>query len=134
MKEEIVSVAEDQKAETNFAFAAGMAKRMGMRRKNDLTTLRFGQPVILVTTTGVTVSTVRSTHGREDNYRYDIYSVDETQLCSYTFNRIPGSSDTEPVWEETPAIETSLPDGAILYAGRIPKNKTRSTRKTSTRY
>lgn len=129
-----MSITDEQNAKANFAFAAGMAKRMGMRRKNDLTTLRFGQPVILATATEVSVGTIRSTHGREDGYRYDIYSMDETKLCSYTFNRIPGSSDTEPLWEETPIIETTLPEGAVLYAGRIPKNERRSTRKTSTRY
>lgn len=129
-----MSITEEQKAETVFAIAADMAKKLGMRRKNDMTTLKFGQPVMLVTATGYTVSTIRSTHGREDGYRYDLYIMDETQLCSYTFNRLPGSSDTEPRWEETPIIETTLPEGAVLYAGRIPKNTIRSTRKTSTRY
>lgn len=129
-----MSITDEQKAKAIFAFAAGMAKKLGMRRKNDMTTLRFGQPVILVTATGAAVGTIRSTHGREDDYRYDIYSMDETKLCSYTFNRIPGSTDAEPLWEETPIIETTLPEGAVLYAGRIPKSERRSTRKTSTRY
>lgn len=129
-----MSIVEENKVKAIFAVAADMAKKLSMRRKNDMTTLKFGQPVMLVTATGCTVGTIRSTHGREDDYRYDIYSMDETKLCSYIFNRIPGSTDIEPLWEETPIIETTLPKGAVLYAGRIPKNTLRSTRKTSTRY
>lgn len=129
-----MSITADQKTENVFALAAETAKKLGMRRKNDMTTLRFGQPVMLVTATGATVGTIRSTHGREDDYRYDIYSMDETKLCSYTFNRLPESTDSEPLWEETPVIETTLPEGAVLYAGRIPKSELRSARKTSTRY
>jgi hypothetical protein len=129
-----MSITAEQKAETIFALAADMAKKLGMRRKNDMTTLRFGQPVMLVTEAGFTVSTIRGTHGREDDYRYDIYSMDETKLCSYTFSRVPGSSDSDPCWEETPIVETSLPEGVVLYAGRIPKSELRTTRRTSTRY
>lgn len=129
-----MSVTDVQSADNVFATASTMAKKLGMRRKNDMTTLKFGQPVMLVTATGYTVSTIRSTHGREDNYRYDIYIMDETPLCSYTFNRLPGSSDAEPLWEETPIVETTLPEGAVLYAGRAPKSKLSFARQTSTRY
>jgi hypothetical protein len=129
-----MSIATKTKTETVFALAADKAKELGMRRKNDMTTLRFGQQVMLTTANGITLGTIRSTHGREDTYRYDIYSMDETKLCSYTFNRVPGSTDIEPLWEETPIVETSLPEGAILYAGRIPKTKRPSYRNPSARY
>lgn len=130
-KEETVSVAENPDV---FATAKDMAKKRGMRRKNDMTTLRFGQPVLMVTSTGITVGSIRSTHGQEDGYRYDIYILNETKLCSFTFDRILSNNGKESHWAETPVIETGLPEGAVLYAGPAPKNNPRSTRKPGTRY
>lgn len=117
-----------------FANAADMAKTLGMRRKNDLTTLRFGQPVLMVTPAGITVGNIRNTFGREDGYRYDMYILNNTTLCTFTFNRLPNSIGKESLWEETPSVEMTLPEGAILYAGRIPKSELRSTSKTNRRY
>lgn len=111
-----------------FTTASKLAKKLRMKREDDMTTLRFSQPVMIVTETGIVSGTIRSTHGREDDYRYDTYSLDEITLCSYTFNRLPGSTDTETIWEETPTIEMTLPEGAILYAGRIPKSKIKPVR------
>lgn len=131
MEEKKMSVTEKQ---DNFVAAADMAKQHGMRRKNDLTTLKFGHPVIMVTEDAITVGTIRSTHGRENDYRYDHYILENTTLCSYTFNRIPGSSEESPEWEETPVVEVTLPEGAVLYAGRAPKELRKSPRKPGYRY
>jgi hypothetical protein len=117
-----------------FATAAEMAKQLGMRRKKDMSSLKYGQTVIMVTESEITTGYIRSTHGQENDHRYDIYILENTTLCSYTFHRLPGSTDEEPAWEETPTIEMTLPEGAVLYAGRAPKDTRKSTRKSSTRY
>lgn len=119
-KESKMSITDDQVAETTTKFAAEMALALGMALEEDMTTLREGQRVMMVTATGIVVGKIRVAHVEAPSARMDWYLLDDTVLseskmsekvlCKYRF----GANGNGGFFEE-PDIVCSLPEGAVLY-------------------
>lgn len=115
-----MSITDEQVAETIFDVAAEMAKTLGMTPEEDMTELREGQRVMMVTSTGIVVGKIRVARQEQKTVRYETYllmdaitppqSFSEIRLCKYMFW---ADGHGEP--SKGPDIACSLPDGAALY-------------------
>lgn len=117
-----MSSTDDQIAETTFEIAAEMALALGMTPEEDMTILREGQSVMMVTATGIVIGKIRvaRVESGAGNARFETYLLNdsilspsqfsETRLCKYMFLR-----NAEGDWNEEADIVCSLPEGAALY-------------------
>jgi hypothetical protein len=115
-----MSITDTEVAEATMVAAAEMARTLGMTLEEDMTTIREGQQVMMVTATGIVVGKIRVANVEAPSARMDWYLLDDTVLseskmsekvlCKYRF----GANGNGGFFEE-PDIVCSLPEGAVLY-------------------
>ena len=120
----------DYITETAMEIGAGMARGLGMDSEEDMTTLREGQRVMMVTEIGTVVGKIHVDHMETRTARFETYFLQgtvfdtrkldgailsesplkETVLCKYRF----GANGNGGFFED-PDITCSLPVGTVLY-------------------
>lgn len=115
-----MSITDEQVAEATFKLAAEMAKTLGMTQEEDMTELKEGQRVMMVTSTGIVTGKIRVARQEKKTVRYESYllmdaivppqSFSEIRLCKYMF-----WADGHGKPFRGPDIACSLPEGAVLY-------------------
>jgi hypothetical protein len=103
-----MTIAREKMAEAAKDAAAGIARRLGMHRHNDITTLKPDQTIMIASANGIQMGTLKTRN--MVNMRYIAYKLNNEKVFEerYLFNGKAG-------WDTKPTTKSFLDKDAVVY-------------------